>query len=122
MKGLKSVGCEAALLLAALLACKGNCEKAGATSSPPASAEVAAVGPELAKPTAADDFMGGIHEKVANDAVAQYELTKKHGSKMEVCVHAGMVSAAYLQAKNEAKYAEWKAIEKADCKKAGLPQ
>lgn len=68
------------------------------------------------------DVMGGIYQKVASDAVDQYELTKKHGSKIEQCVHAQMVAAAFLQAKDEAQYAAWTATQKADCAKAGMPQ
>jgi len=39
----------------------------------------------------------------------------------DVCVHAGLVAAAYLQAKDEENYREWKATEKTDCVAAGLP-
>jgi len=68
------------------------------------------------------DFMAGIHQKVAKDAIDQYELTKKHGTLIERCVHAQMVGAAFLQAKDEENYVAWKAVEKADCAKAGMPQ
>ena len=37
-------------------------------------------------------------------------------------VQAGLVSAAYLQAQNEASYQNWKDIQKMDCKNAGMPQ
>jgi hypothetical protein len=66
-------------------------------------------------------FGGGIENKVADDAVKEYEIAKRSGTKMDVCVHASLVAAAYLQAKDEAKYREWKATEKADCAVAGLP-
>lgn len=66
--------------------------------------------------------MHEIENTVAADAVAQYEIAKRNGSAVDACVQAGMVSAAYLQAKNEAQYAAWKATEKADCKLAGVPQ
>jgi hypothetical protein len=65
--------------------------------------------------------MADIENKVAVDAVAQYEIAKRQGDAMQTCVQAGMVSAAYLQAKNEAQYTSWKATEKADCARAGLP-
>jgi len=42
--------------------------------------------------------------------------------RSEICVQAGMVSAAYLQANDEPNYQKWKAIEKTDCKTAGLSQ
>lgn len=68
------------------------------------------------------DVMGGIYQKVASDAVDRYELAKKHGSAMQRCVQAQMVTAAFLQAKDEVQYAAWTATQKADCAKAGLPQ
>lgn len=69
---------------------------------------------------ATDMQMDNIHNKVSDDMVAQYDIAKKQGDAMQTCVQAGMVSAAYLQAKDEAKYNEWKAIEKTDCKAAGI--
>jgi hypothetical protein len=64
--------------------------------------------------------MNDITAKVADDAVAQYQIAKRQGDPMQICVQAGMVSAAYLQAKNEGAYNQWKATEKADCGTAGL--
>lgn len=69
---------------------------------------------------ATDMQMENVHNKVADDMVAQYDIAKKQGDAMQTCVQAGMVSAAYLQAQDEAKYNEWKAIEKTDCKAAGI--
>lgn len=69
---------------------------------------------------AVDAQMDDIHSKVSDDMVAQYDIAKKQGDAMQTCVQAGMVSAAYLQAQDEAKYNEWKAIEKTDCKAAGI--
>lgn len=60
--------------------------------------------------------MSDIYYQVANDAVSQYEIAKRSGTKPEVCFHAGMVAAAYLQAKDEPNYKAWKATEKSDCK------
>lgn len=65
--------------------------------------------------------MEDITTKVAIDAVAQYEMAKRQGDPMQTCVQAGMVSAAWLQAKNEAQYVAAKAVEKADCTRAGVP-
>jgi hypothetical protein len=67
-------------------------------------------------------YGGGLENKVADDAVKEYEIAKRNGTRMDVCVHAGLVSAAYLQAKDEEKYREWKTTEKADCAAAGLPR
>ena len=61
--------------------------------------------------------MADIEAKVAMDSVAQYEITKRGGDRVDMCVHAGMVAAAFLQAKNEAQYRVWKATEKSDCDK-----
>ena len=59
------------------------------------------------------------HEK---DAVDQYDIVKRHGSsQIEICVDAGLVSAAFLQAKDEDKYKVWKAKEQQECAAAGLP-
>jgi len=66
--------------------------------------------------------MADIEDKVAVDAVTQYGIAKRQGDAMQTCVQAGMVSAAYLQAKNETEYTRWKATEKTDCAKAGLAQ
>lgn len=59
--------------------------------------------------------MADISQQVAKDAEAQYEIAKRQGDPIQVCVQAGFVSAAYLQAKDEASYVRWKATEKADC-------
>lgn len=60
-------------------------------------------------------FSGGVEKKVANDAIDQYNVARRVGDKTQVCVHAGLVAAAFLQAKDEAKYREWHAIEERDC-------
>lgn len=61
-----------------------------------------------------------INHKVTNDFSDQYNLSVKGGDKMEICVHAGLVAAAYNQAKDEENYLKWKKIEKDDCLRAGL--
>lgn len=69
---------------------------------------------------ATDMQMDKVHNKAASDVVEQYEIAKRQGDKMMICAQASVVSAVYLQAKDEAKYNEWKEIEKADCKAAGI--
>jgi hypothetical protein len=59
---------------------------------------------------------------VAADAVAQYKIAAESGKAMDRCVQAGMVAAAYLQAKDQDHYAEWKGVERTDCKAAGVDQ
>jgi hypothetical protein len=68
----------------------------------------------------ADNQMSSIEIKVAQDAEKQYEIAKSGGDKMDIYVHAGMVAAAYLQAKDQANYNKWKAIEKEDARAVGL--
>ena len=64
-------------------------------------------------------FMGGgVEKKVAADALEQYRIAKNSGNKMQACVHAGFVSAALLQAKDEKHYIEWQEVEKAVCQEA----
>lgn len=63
----------------------------------------------------ASNNLQGIYDKVALDAVDQYRIVKQNGQRTETCVQAGMVAAAYLQAKNEASYKQWKATERTDC-------
>lgn len=64
--------------------------------------------------------MQQIEGQVAADAVKQYEIAQRQGDAIQVCVQAGLVSAAYLQAKDEANYQRWKDIEASDCRKAGI--
>ena len=66
--------------------------------------------------------MQKIENKVANDAVNEYEIAKRQGNLMQICVQAMQVSAGYLQAKDEPHYRQWKSIESDDCRRAGLPQ
>ena len=64
---------------------------------------------------------GKIRMQVANDAVARYQMARKGGNAKDMCVQAGVVSAAFLQAHDEAQYLSWKNTEKLDCKIAGIP-
>ena len=66
-------------------------------------------------------YGGGIEHQVANDFTAQYKIAKANGDKMQTCVQAGIVSAAYLQAKDDENYKRWKNTEKHDCRAAGMP-
>jgi hypothetical protein len=68
----------------------------------------------------ADRTMQDITNKVAADAVAQYRIAERNGSPIDVCVQAGFVTAAYLQAKDEPNYQRWKQTEKSVCAKAGI--
>lgn len=59
--------------------------------------------------------MNDIHIKVANDAVKELELAMKGGDQAEICVRAGIVSAAYNQAHDEKNYLLAKKLEKKAC-------
>jgi len=63
---------------------------------------------------------GVCDEKVKGPAQAELGRATAFLAR-DVCVHAGLVAAAYLQAKDEENYREWKATEKTDCVAAGLP-
>ena len=57
-----------------------------------------------------------IHEQVAADAVEQYHIAKRAGEHVKICLRARIATAAYLQANDEAKYQQWKAIEEDECR------
>jgi hypothetical protein len=59
-------------------------------------------------------------QQVASDTIKQYDMAKRSGNAIDVCAQAGMVSAAFLQAKDDVNYQAWKKVEKADCRKAGM--
>jgi len=64
-----------------------------------------------------------IYGQVSRDAVTQYKMVKRNGATpVEVCVQAGMVSTAFLQAKDELNYKRWADQERSDCAKAGMPK
>jgi hypothetical protein len=64
--------------------------------------------------------MQAINNKVATDAEDQYRIAKNSGKAVDACVSAGLVSAAYLQAKDEPNYQKWKQVESSDCANAGI--
>ena len=68
-----------------------------------------------------EEQMQDVKNQVAQDAIEQYEIAKRNGTKTDIYVNASMVSAAFLQAKDEPNYAKWKAIEKQAAKDAGMP-
>lgn len=65
--------------------------------------------------------MDKIENQVAAEAEEQYNIAKRNGTPMDAYVQAGIVSAAYLQASDEVNYQKWKAIEKVEAKRAGIP-
>ena len=95
-----------------------------ASASTACEAYDAAIAEQEAQITAdAQRMMEDIELQVAVDAENQYGIVARSGgSAMDRCVQAGMVGAAWLQAKNEGKYQDWKKIETRDCRAAGLRQ
>jgi hypothetical protein len=65
--------------------------------------------------------MSNIEKKVATDAVEEYRIAERSGTQIDRCVHAGLVAAAYIQAKDEENYRVWKRTERTDCDAAGVP-
>lgn len=57
-----------------------------------------------------------IYEQVAADAVKKYNIVKQAGVHSKICLHARIVTAAYLEANDDAKYQQWKAIEEDECR------
>ena len=62
-----------------------------------------------------ENLLDNIYTEVVNDSIREYKIAKKHGELVDICVQAGMVVAAQLQAQNENGYRDWKKIEKTDC-------
>ena len=70
-------------------------------------------------------FGGGnwwINHQVSTQTEDEYKMAVKDGSPIDICVHAQLVSAGYLQSGNEEKYREAKSTERSACRAAGLPQ
>ena len=78
--------------------------------------------PFQARPEQSSTLLQNIKTKVAEDAVTEYNIAKRQGDRIQICVQAGFVAAAYLQAQDELNYGLWKGIQKADCKRAGVRQ
>jgi hypothetical protein len=119
---------------AAILGMATGCEAEASKVKPPdvsfrvpSGNRVAQAAPALPKPDAPSPLaavlptMGDLEKQVAADSVAQYETAKAVGDAMTMCTYAGMVVAAFIQAKDAEKAKAWKAIEKSDCAKAGVP-
>ena len=86
----------------------------GTTSSPST--------PDPRPATAPTADLDPIERRVALDAEQQYAIAERQGNATDICVQAGMVAAAWLQAKNESRYQSWKQTEHRACLAAGLPE
>lgn len=61
-----------------------------------------------------------IQDSVVRDALKQYDIAVRQGDPMQICVQAGFVTAAYLQAHDEENYRKFKEYQRVRCKIAGL--
>jgi hypothetical protein len=62
-----------------------------------------------------------LYNHVAEDQQKAFEIAKNSGNMTDAYVQAGIVAAAYLQAKDDVNYNKWKEIEKGIGKKLGMP-
>ena len=73
---------------------------------------------------AASDASGSVGDfttgAAAKDQIEVYDIAKKNGDKMQTCAQAMVIAQLFLQAKDEARWKEWKAREAVDCKAAGM--
>jgi hypothetical protein len=68
-----------------------------------------------------EQTLKSIKDSTALDLAEQFHMAAKNGAKpMEQCVQAGIVKAAYLQAKDEKQYQVWTALEQISCEEAGV--
>ena len=63
-----------------------------------------------------------VEKQVAEDAEAQYKIVRSSGGAVDRCVQAGLVAAAWLQAKDSDRYEQWKRTEINECRAAGVPK
>lgn len=75
---------------------------------------------ELDVPKTAEQYMKDNAYKVAADYIEKYEIALIQGDEIQICVQAGLVSAAFLNAKDQEQYNKWKSIEANRCEEAGI--
>lgn len=77
----------------------------------------------VAKPAASKpaDRLQGIYDQVAIDALQRFTIVARNGgSAMDLCVQAGFVTAALLQAEQADLYRKWLTIRRDKCLDAGI--
>ena len=62
----------------------------------------------------------GVAGMVADNEIKKFEIANRNGDKMTACLSAGVVKAAFLEAKNEAEFKKWRDIEKKTCRAVGV--
>jgi hypothetical protein len=71
----------------------------------------------------ANQIVDQSRRQVLYDAMKQYDMVRQSdGSKVQLCVQAGLVVAAAIQAQDADELKRWQATQKADCSRAGIPQ
>lgn len=68
------------------------------------------------------DAMQEVYNKTISDALERYEIVKRSGAPMDICVQASVIASSYLDAKDEPNFIQWKKIKKDDCSRAGVPE
>lgn len=61
-----------------------------------------------------------VEQKVISDSIKQYNIAMRTENYMDAYVQAGIITAAHLQAEDEAGYLKWKQVEKKLAKKLGM--
>ncbi len=61
-----------------------------------------------------------VEQKVISDSIQQYKIALRTKNYMDAYVQAGIITAAHLQAEDEAGYLKWKEIEKKLERKLGM--
>lgn len=57
-----------------------------------------------------------VHKQRVSEVLELYKISKQSGEHDRICLHARMLTSSYLQANDEAKYIQWKAIEEDECR------
>lgn len=56
-----------------------------------------------------------VHGEVVRDCIREYDAARATGDAASICVHAGLVKEACIQAHDETCAKAWAEIEKRDC-------
>lgn len=63
-----------------------------------------------------DNAQTDMYQQTAEDSVEQYNIVKQSGDHGKRCLHARIVTAAYIKAGDEAKHKYWKQIAQDECR------
>ena len=59
-----------------------------------------------------------IEEQVVKAEIAKYRIVVENGSRNDICVHAGLVKGAMLQAQDSSGYSDWARVESRMCERS----